>query len=159
MTIKKLLVSLLTLVVISGCNESSTKTTELIGVADKESKPLETQIAHHNAQDYHSFSNPDVVKVTHLNLDLSVDFTQQTLSGNVSLDFQRMTPDADTLILDTRDLVISKVVSNGNVLEFNLANADNFFGAALSIKLPSDSSQVTVYYNTSSKASGVQWLT
>lgn len=159
MTISKVIFSLLTIVLISGCNESSTKTAELDGVTTKKTMPLVTEVAPQNAQDYHSFSNPDSVKVTHLNFDLSVDFTKKTLLGSVILDFERMTPDADTLILDTRDLAISKVVANGSDIAFNLADADSFFGAALSITLPSESSQVTVFYSTSPKASGVQWLT
>ncbi|MEP2650919.1 MAG: M1 family metallopeptidase, partial [Paraglaciecola sp.] len=113
----------------------------------------------HNTQDYHSFSNPDSVKVTHLNLDLSVDFKQKTLSGHVTLDFQKITTDADTLILDTRDLVISKVMAQGKDITFSLAKLDSFLGAALTIQLPTEADNVTIFYKTSPQASGLQWLT
>lgn len=109
--------------------------------------------------DYHSFSNPSEVTVTHLDLDLTADFDASILSGSVSLTYQKQSPDADTLILDTRDLTIESVTANGTPLEYVLSPADPELGAALEISLPDQGNRVTIEYETSPQASGVQWLT
>lgn len=46
-----------------------------------------------------SFSNPDDVRVTHLDLDLTVDFEKQTLAGAVNLSLTRVKPDADIVVI------------------------------------------------------------
>ncbi|MDC8830286.1 M1 family metallopeptidase [Alteromonas gilva] len=109
--------------------------------------------------DYHSFSNPDEVTVTHLDIELTANFTAKVLSGSVTLDYERQTPNASSLILDTRDLAIERVTANGEAVDFNLRPADPELGAALEINLPQSASQVTIEYATSPQASGVQWLT
>ncbi|MEG3765358.1 M1 family metallopeptidase [Alteromonas sp. 14N.309.X.WAT.G.H12] len=109
--------------------------------------------------DYHSFSNPDEVRVTHLDLSLTADFNLHELIGSATLDFKRIKDDADTLIVDTRDLAIKQVTVNGEPVEYSLSEPDENLGSALSISLPKQASQVTIDYATSPNASGVQWLT
>lgn len=109
--------------------------------------------------DYHSFSNPDEIIVTHLDLDLTADFDSSVLSGTATLTYRKQQSDADTLMLDTRDLTISGVSANGTPIDYELQAADPELGAALEIQLPEQGNQVTVEYSTSPSASGVQWLT
>jgi leukotriene A-4 hydrolase/aminopeptidase len=110
-------------------------------------------------KDYHSFSNPESIKVTHLNLDLTVDFDKSVLVGTAELDFQKVDSNATQLILDTRDLKINSVTAMGKALNFDVASGDSFLGAALTIDVPADVDSVLISYQTSPKASGVQWLT
>lgn len=111
------------------------------------------------ARDYHSYANQDEIKVTHISLELTADFEQKVLSGSATLNIERISDEADSLVLDTRDLVISKVHSLGQDVSFALADADPNLGSALTISLPHEAEQVTVEYQTSPNASGVQWLT
>ncbi|WP_371196012.1 M1 family metallopeptidase [Glaciecola sp. SC05] len=123
-------------------------------------KPLTSHEQSMNvSRDYHSFANVDEVLVTHINLDITANFDTQQLSGTAVLDLKRIAADADTLVLDTRDLVINSVSANDTALSFSLASADPELGSALSISLPSEVNQITVDYTTSPEASGVQWLT
>nr|WP_232787635.1 M1 family metallopeptidase [Paraglaciecola sp. MB-3u-78] len=110
-------------------------------------------------KDYHSFANPESIKVTHLNLDLTVDFAKKVLVGTAELDFQKVDPNATQLILDTRDLTINSVTAMGKEVHFDLGNGDSFLGAALTIEVPAAADSVLISYQTSPKASGVQWLT
>jgi len=110
-------------------------------------------------RDYHSLSNPEQVKVTHLSLDLDVDFDQRIIRGTAKLDYQKVDSEATTLILDTSDLTINSVSSNAKPLEFTLQTEDSFLGSALKITLPEDGNSLVVDYATSPQASGVQWLT
>ncbi len=109
--------------------------------------------------DYHSLSNPGEMKVTHLDLDLTADFDAKRLKGSVTLTFDKLAADASELVLDTRELDIQSVSANGESLAFTLDEADPELGAALRIQVPDGINQVTVSYQTSPQASGVQWLT
>lgn len=109
-------------------------------------------------KDYHSFSNPDEIKLRHIDLDLNADFTKKQLIGSATLSFDRVSKTADTLILDTRDLTISKVTDGNKDLAFTLKPADENLGAALHITLNENTNEVVVFYATSPSASGVQWL-
>jgi len=111
------------------------------------------------SKDYHSYANPDEVLVTHLNLDLTADFTVKKLIGSVEVTVKRQKENADELILDTRDLAITSVTNNGKDIPFALKAADENLGAALHITLPKGAEKVTINYETSPTASGAQWLT
>lgn len=114
-------------------------------------------------RDYHSQSNPHAVLTTHLNLDLSVDFNKQELSGSVTFDFKRIDPKAAELILDTRDITViaasARVDGKWQKTGFKLEKPDAALGAALRISLPKNADQIKVQYRTSPQASGLQWLT
>lgn len=109
--------------------------------------------------DYHSFANPNEVRVTHLSLDLTANFESKQLIGSVTLDIERAKPENDTLVLDTRGLDIQRVTVDGEDVPFDMGETDPDLGTPLSIALPSAANSLTVAYSTSPEASGVQWLT
>ena len=109
--------------------------------------------------DYHSFANPNEVRVTHLSLDLTANFESKQLIGSVTLDIERAKPENDTLVLDTRGLDIQRVSVDGEDVPFDMGETDPDLGTPLSITLPSAANSLTVAYSTSPEASGVQWLT
>jgi leukotriene A-4 hydrolase/aminopeptidase len=120
---------------------------------------LATSAAIDVGKDYHSYANPEEVLVTHLNLDLTADFNAKKLIGSVQVIVKRQQENADKLILDTRDIVIFSVTSQGNDVPFELKAADDNLGAALHINMPKSSDTFTINYATSPTASGAQWLT
>ena len=153
---KKFLSSVAMAVAVAACSpqsvtpESSTSSSDAAAPAMAEIK---------SGVDYHSLSNPGEMKVTHLDLDLTADFDAKRLKGSVTLTFDKLAADASELVLDTRDLDIQSVSANGESLAFTLDEADPELGAALRIQVPDGIDQVTVSYQTSPQASGVQWLT
>ncbi|MBL4670713.1 MAG: hypothetical protein JKX81_00525, partial [Arenicella sp.] len=110
-------------------------------------------------RDYHSLSNPEQVRVKHIALDLTVDFDQKVIRGTAALDYHKVDSAAKILILDSRDLSINKVTSDGQALAFTLRSDDSFLGSALAITLPANNARIVIDYSTSPQASGVQWLT
>lgn len=56
----------------------------------------------------YSYSRPDSVRVTHIELDLTVDFEARRVQGSAALDLER-SDGADRLWLDTWDLQIEAV--------------------------------------------------
>ncbi|MFA3790661.1 M1 family metallopeptidase [Aliiglaciecola sp. SL4] len=119
--------------------------------------PKQTQID--NAKDYHSFANPDVVKVSHIDLDLTADFDKHQLIGTATLTYQKIDEQGKTLILDTRGLSILEVTAGNTPVDFELQEEDANLGSALYISLPAQGNQVTIRYHTAEDASGAQWLT
>ena len=109
--------------------------------------------------DYHSFANPNEIRVTHLSLDLTANFESKQLVGEVTLDVERTKPENNTLVLDTRALEIERVSVEGESVPFEMGETDSDLGTPLTITLPSAANSVTVAYSTSPEASGVQWLT
>jgi leukotriene A-4 hydrolase/aminopeptidase len=159
------IVSLMLVVLLSACEDSSPSRTEPVNTApiasdgiQKTAEIDEAEAEFDFGRDYHSLSNPEEVRVTHIALDLTVDFDNKVMHGSAALDYQRVDPTAKTLILDTNDLTINKISSGGQELEFSLASDDSFLGSALEITLPDDDARLVIDYATSPQASGVQWL-
>lgn len=114
-------------------------------------------------KDAHSYSNPEQVRLTRVELDLDVSFESKTLSGSATLVVKRVVPDADELILDTRELDIREVetaASDGAFVpaRFEVGEHDPILGAPLTIQLPPETSRVRVHYATRPGASALQWL-
>jgi leukotriene A-4 hydrolase/aminopeptidase len=165
MITKYIIVAALALTIISSFSKgnsiyaSPSNTTAGTKVDQSVSSAETTTNAIQIGKDYHSFANPESIKVTHLNLDLTVDFAKKVLVGTAQLDLQKVDSNSTLLILDTRDLTINSVTAMGKEVKFNLASGDSFLGAALTIEVPADADSVVISYQTSPKASGVQWLT
>lgn len=110
------------------------------------------------ASDKFSYANPAEIRVTHLALDLDVDFDAKTLSGAATLHFERAFPSAERLVLDTKGLTIQSVTIDGEDADYTLADDDAALGQKLSINVGTQASQVTIGYATSPDAEGLQWL-
>ena len=118
------------------------------------------------AEDIHSYANPNLTKVSHVDLDWNVLFDQKVLQGTATLTIERMPPlktRLGYLTLDTRDLKIEKVETASSSktfrqAQFKLGAADKILGAPLEITMPSGTKYVRVHYSTSPTASGLQWL-
>lgn len=136
--------------------------------ADQNAKPAEptattTPVAPNDMRDEHSYSEPDKVAIKHLALDLKVDFEAKTLSGTAVLDLDWKDKKADTLVLDSRDLSISKVEAgdglNWKEVPFDLSAPEAIYGSRFSISPLAQQPKVRITYTTSPNASGLQWLT
>jgi leukotriene A-4 hydrolase/aminopeptidase len=131
----------------------------------KQNKTQKSAATQKVAQDFHSYSNPNEIKVTHVDLDWDVLFDKKIIKGSATLSFERKGKDPNTLLnLDTRDLNIEKVETSNDggktfsPTKFRVGETDKFLGAPLVIELPVEADRVRVFYSTSPNASGLQWL-
>ncbi len=121
------------------------------------------QSANAEVSDALTYANYDQVKISHLYLDLDVDFDKKSLKGFAELSLNWLNDDAVDVILDTRDLEIHRVMAkNSNdqwvKLSYKLAKRDDVMGSKLTIATTFKTPTIRVYYNSLPQASGLQWL-
>ena len=111
------------------------------------------------AEDPHSYSAPERVAVTHLDLDVSVDFEARRITGRASLTLVRHDPEADAVVLDVHGLEIRAVsLDDGVPAEFTLGDADPTLGRSLTVRLTPRAQVVHVDYATSEDAGALLWM-
>ncbi|HEX4422106.1 MAG TPA: M1 family metallopeptidase [Kofleriaceae bacterium] len=109
--------------------------------------------------DPHSSARADRTVVTHLALDLAVDFATRRLTGTAAFTVARKVAGAE-LILDTDGLDIAAVTACGGArrLEFTLGARHPVLGVPLTIALPADVTCVAVQYRSSPDAKALLWV-
>ncbi|MDP1632479.1 MAG: M1 family metallopeptidase [Caulobacter sp.] len=109
------------------------------------------------AVDSQSWARPREARVTHVDLDLAIDFPGHSLSGTAVLSVLAA-PGATQVVLDTLDLTILGVTdAAGRALDWTLGEADGAKGAPLTVTL-AGATRVAVAYRTSDQALALQWL-
>ena len=69
------------------------------------------------AHDALSYAKPQVARVTHVDLDLKVDFAARTVAGTAALDILAR-PGAKEIVLDDNKLVIAKITDAASFRAF-----------------------------------------
>ncbi|HKV36939.1 MAG TPA: M1 family metallopeptidase [Pyrinomonadaceae bacterium] len=124
---------------------------------------LEESSKDQSTRDLHSFSNPQDVRVRHIDLNLHVFFEESSLKGSAVLFLERLNSGASQIILDTLDLNILQVLTGAadgtfRPAVFEIGAKDSVLGAPLSIELPNGTDAIRIDYSTTPEARGLQWL-
>lgn len=104
----------------------------------------------------HSYALPNEAAITHLDLDIDVNFETKIISGTATYDIENNA--ATEIILDAKNLVIEKVQADGVETEFSLGDYEESMGQALKISIKEDTKKITVFYQTTDKTEAIQWL-
>jgi leukotriene-A4 hydrolase len=106
--------------------------------------------------DPHSYADPQQGKITHVDFLFGIDFDSQTLQvrADYTLD-QRV---SGSLFLDTRDLQIERIYSNGKEIAWDIDQHDPILGQRLHLHGLQGISNFTIEHRTSPNASALQWL-
>ena len=127
-----------------GCSSSETDSIEMV-----------TSEEHY---DPHSFSRPDSAVITHMELDLTVDFEKNILSGYVQYDI--INNKAEQIHFDIKQLVIEKVTIGEQEREvlYTISEPDSIMGSALSIPIAPLTKRIKIYYTTTPQSEALQWV-
>ena len=110
------------------------------------------------APDPHSFAEPSRVRVTHVKLDLALDFGLRVVRGQVILLFERPDPEAP-LVLDTQALEIASVTGpDGRRRDWALGEQQGRLGRPLTIQLAPGDDEVAIGYATTAAGEALQFL-
>jgi leukotriene-A4 hydrolase len=109
--------------------------------------------------DPHSYARADRTCVSHLSLDITVEFATRQIIGTAALTVERRAPGAE-LILDTDGLDISAATEckTGRKLAFTLGPRHAVFGVPLTVALPPEVTCVAIRYRTSADAKALLWV-
>ncbi|MEQ7801405.1 M1 family metallopeptidase [Pedobacter sp. ASV1-7] len=110
-------------------------------------------------EDPHSFAQPSIAYVEHLDLDLKVDFEQQQLTGKASWTINNKAK-AKEIIFDDSKLNISKITLGKDEKEasYTYGPVVEYLGRALKVAITADTKLINIYYTTDKEASALQWL-
>lgn len=121
----------------------------------KEETKKETMI---EFNDKHTYANPQVAVITHLDWTANVNFEKKIITATASYSI-KTSENANQIIFDTKDsLNIKSVRVDGKEAKFEVGKVDEFLGAPLSVEITPNTSKVEIDYETHPSASAVQWL-
>ena len=109
-----------------------------------------------DAADTKSYAHPLEARVTHVDLNLDLNFTQHQVSGKAVLDIEAR-PDAREIVLDDRGLdIVSITDGEGNRLKYAVGVEKEDMGSPLAIQIGKARKVVITYSATD--AAALQWL-
>ncbi|WAT17703.1 M1 family metallopeptidase [Aurantiacibacter sp. MUD11] len=138
----------------------------LVAACTTETAPEERTVApiltSEQAFDEFTYARPTEARVTHVALDLALDFEARRVEGTATLDVQAA-EGVDEIVLDSNGLVIGGVMDGaGNALEFTVGENDPDKGEPITVKLGeidgSALQQVVIDYTSAPEAEALQWL-
>lgn len=124
--------------------------------SSKETKKEEKTTTSKYVTESHSYAQPNAAVVKHLNLNITVDFDQEVISGSANYSIENN--NATEIILDSKFLDIQKTEADGKETKFALGEFDKHLGQALKITITPETKNITVYYKTTNKTEALQWL-
>jgi aminopeptidase N len=112
-----------------------------------------------DAIDVHSFAKPLEARVTHVALDLTVDFDARRLGGTAVLDIDRK-PEAKKIVLDDKGLEIAGITDGSKQpLQWQVGARDPNLGTPLTVALRPDTRRLVISYKSAPEAGALLWLT
>ncbi|CAN5426917.1 M1 family metallopeptidase [soil metagenome] len=109
------------------------------------------------ARDVLSYAQPEKARVTHVDLDLTVDFATQRLAGVARLDIIAARGTSE-IILDDDGLAIERITdAAGHALRWSVGKVEPDKGAPLTIHLGA-ARRIVIRYMSAPGASALQWL-
>ncbi|MGE0180277.1 MAG: M1 family metallopeptidase [Sphingomonas sp.] len=150
-------VALATALLISACAAPSGSNNQVTD-SDAAARTVAPILNEPEARDWHSFARPDVARVTHVSLDLALDFPNRRIAGTATLDLQAA-EGAQEIVLDSKGLQISAVTdSAGGTLPFQIGEGDAIRGRPVTVRMGA-ARQIRIAYTAAPDAAALQWLT
>jgi aminopeptidase N len=109
------------------------------------------------ARDEYTFARPEIARVTHVALDLQLNFQAKTVGGSATLDIDAA-PGAREIILDSKGLQISEITAqDGGPLAYTVGQSVAGKGEPVTVQI-GDARRITIDYTSARDADALQWL-
>lgn len=151
-------ITLATILALSATACTTTEAAPLVDTANP-GRMVSPILTSPEAQDTQTWAEPERARVTHVALDLDLDFDARRVGGTAMLDVLAE-PGADTIVLDTNGLEIARVTDgNGNELPWKIESMaeTGAKGEPLRITL-NGARKIRIDYRAPADASALQWL-
>ncbi len=126
--------------------------------ATTETPKIAPILAGADAADIHSYAKPLEARVSHIALDLAVDFDAKRVGGTATLDVVAK-PGVKQIILDDKGLDIEAITTaDGKPLPYVVGASDEILGAPLTIQM-GDAEKIVIRYKSAPDSAALQWLT
>lgn len=109
------------------------------------------------ARDPHTYAEPNMAKVKHLEWDAVVDFDTRIITATAAYEIEK-TDSATEIVLDINDLTISSVTVDGEEVEYEIGPSKEFLGSPLVVPLKEDSKLISISYTTAPDAGALLWV-
>ncbi len=153
---RRLAVPLALLLASTACTTMEAAPPLASGSTDRMVSPILTRA---DAVDTATFAHPQIARVTHVALDLELDFDAKRVGGVAELDILAQ-PGAENIVLDTNGLEIASVTDGaGRKLRYDVGATveEGGKGAPLSISLEG-AKKLRIRYMAPADADALQWL-
>jgi len=109
------------------------------------------------AKDVLTHAQPEIARVTHVDLDLTADFATHEMRGTATLTILAR-PDAREIVLDDKKLAIARITDTaGHPLKWSVGPADDYKGAPLTVEI-GKARRIVIAYHSDPGASALGWL-
>jgi len=109
------------------------------------------------ARDEFTFARPEIARVTHVDLNLDVDFRAKRIGGTATLDIAAA-PGAEEIILDSKGLQISEITApDGHQLAFTTGETVTGKGEPINVRIGA-ARRIIIDYTSGPEADALQWL-
>ena len=145
MTWRQNLIAVAGLLLLMGCGQETNST------EDQETGTMRSNIS----TDPHSNASASQARITHLDLDVSVDMEERTIRGTAAYSIK---PDgASEIVLDTDGLEVLRTEVDGREVKASWTDS-TLLGRGLRIPITPSSKRIAVTYSTTAAAKALQWL-
>ena len=120
-------------------------------------RPIAPILTTPDAFDTQTYARPQEARVTHVALDLALDFARKRVGGTADLTILAR-PNVRHIVLDSDELEILRITdAAGNELPYTTGKDDGDKGAPLTIEIGGER-RIRIQYNASPRAQALQWL-
>ncbi|MGB0165732.1 MAG: M1 family metallopeptidase [Luteibaculum sp.] len=109
--------------------------------------------------DPHSYSQPEIAKVTHLSWDAQVSFKERSITATATWTVD-LNKNSEEVIFDSYRLVIKNVSLNGEEVSWRMSEFDEILGSALMVDVSGVEAQtvkIAIEYATPTSARALFW--
>jgi len=143
----------ITALIVSGCTAEDLPSQERV---------IAPVLTSEQAMDEFTYARPLEARVTHVALDLDLDFEGARVEGTATLDVQSA-EDATEIVLDSDGLIIGGITDgNGNDLDYTIGESDPDKGEPITVQLGEmtgpELQQIVISYASGPEAEALQWL-